>query len=61
MCSSFKTRENCPQEVIQSARTMLNEAEVTSSNLSSHSCADMSKKKTREDCKVVRCLVKQKR
>jgi 23S rRNA maturation-related 3'-5' exoribonuclease YhaM len=37
------------QKVAQSARIMLNEAEVTSSNSLSSSCADMSKKKKKSN------------
>jgi hypothetical protein len=36
---------SCFQEVVQSAGTMLNKAEVTSSNLPPTSCVDMSKTK----------------
>jgi hypothetical protein len=35
----------CPKEVVQSAKTMLNEAEVINLNPSLLSCANMSKKK----------------
>jgi hypothetical protein len=41
----IKKKDTCPQEVAQSVRTTPNEAEVTSLNSPSPSCADMAKKK----------------
>jgi hypothetical protein len=56
---TFKKTLNGPQEVAQSAGTMPNKAEVTSSNSPPSSCVDMSKKKEKKE-KVKRTYKKEK-
>jgi hypothetical protein len=44
----------CFQEIVQSVRITLNKVEVTSLNLLSSSCTDMSKKKKKKKKKMSR-------
>jgi hypothetical protein len=47
----------CPQEVVQSVRTTLNDAKVTNSNLHPSTCMDISKKKKKKKKKTYILIV----